>query len=240
MTEPSEYPREAIYLIGPPGVGKTTLMNEILDGWRREEPVKLNGTLVGEPLTDTNGVTRALHLGKTREQFGGTDALSMAVNPKAIEWVRTAALPQMIFGEGQRLANMGFLAALHARTILTVVYLTAPERILDARCDQRGSKQDPRWRKAGRTRAANLAGELRALGVHVAMRDTSMGPLAERSLEWQVLVAHLRYVETRTDEFKAARTTAAPSGREESSDGHAQGGSTGRPEESPATDTAGD
>lgn len=168
----------ALYLVGPPGVGKTTLMTlllsryQVLNAWVPPG----YGPLRLEPLIDGGGMAAGYHLGITRAAFGGTDALSMGVNTAAVRWVSEAPLPGVLYGEGQRLANMRFLTALADQADLTVVHLTAPVEVLDARCDARGSKQDPAWRKAGRTRAANVARDAAAAGIRVSTRDATRPP----------------------------------------------------------------
>lgn len=164
----------ATYLIGPPGVGKTTLARALMARYKVEKPHRVHGQLWGERLLiGTSPI--GLHLGKTRTTFGGTDALGMAVNTDACTWANTATLPPLIIGEGQRLANLKFLTALHNRTNLTLIYLTATNTH-DRRAERAartGTPQDPTWVQAAETRARNLAAAALSAGIHVRTIDTT-------------------------------------------------------------------
>lgn len=167
----------SVYLIGPPGVGKTTLMADLLAGYDRGEPIKVPSpprttSLTVTPLyLVTAGAERraGVELGYRRKTFSGTDALGMSVNPQAIFWAETggANIHDQVWGEGARLANKGFLLALDRHTDLTVVELVAPRSVLDERCARRGSEQSLSWREGAATRARNLSSDLLMHGVRV-------------------------------------------------------------------------
>ena len=167
----------ATYVIGPPGVGKTTYLQQLI---RRERfvlpPVKVRRLLKGEPLARRDsGVLDGIHLGVTRPGgFSGTDALSMGVQPDAISWARSGANDSLaVYGEGQRLGNIEFLSALGSTRDLTVVYLTATDTALDERCARRGSEQSSTWRKGAATRAARCAERCADAGIRVVTVDTT-------------------------------------------------------------------
>lgn len=170
----------AIYLIGPPGVGKTSTARHLMAPYRVGAPVRVaqgeRASLWCEPLTTSGGLHVGWHLGRTRPDFGGTDALSMAVHPVAVAWARALdRLPPLVVGEGQRLATVEFLTALADTGPTVVAWMVATEVALAARREERGSRQDPSWCKAGATRAARLAERLRSDGRATVLRvDTTL------------------------------------------------------------------
>lgn len=170
----------AVYLVGPPGVGKTTLMRELkapyLEGpaeraWDRS-------LLWLTPLYAADRMA-GVELGRTRDAFGGTDALGMAVMPQAKAWMEAAPLPGLVLGEGARLGTVPFLDLLASRADLTVVHLTAKPAALTARRLARGSRQDPTWMRGAESRARNTADQLRAGGVRVRTLDATDATPAE-------------------------------------------------------------
>lgn len=182
----------ALYLIGPPASGKSTVMAETLNlmGLVTGDPYQpwpvKNTEFRAEPLLDIiDGRQRGVSLGVTRPGgFPGTDAIGMASQPDAVGWVTESdQLPPIIVGEGMRLATYGFLAPLAVRTRLLVMYLNAPDEVLDARCEARGSNQKPQFRKTGATRARNLAGQLRGHGVLVQDCPTEVMSVQEIAAE---------------------------------------------------------
>lgn len=142
---------DLIYLSGPPGVGKSTLMAALTAGHpRRPGTGPIAHTIVGEP-------PAAIELGTDRPLFPGTDTLSMSVQPRAVDWLHThpAAL---ILGEGDRLATLGFLTgADKAGYTVHLASLEAPPAITAARRHQRGTTQNPAWVQGRHTKAARLA-----------------------------------------------------------------------------------
>lgn len=167
----------SLYVVGPPGVGKTSALNGALRLAQLERAVASVidprwPLLRGQQLRRST-IPHGYVLGVHRPAFSGTDALSMAVHPQAVAWATEGRLPRVVVGEGQRLATKGFLGALAARSDLTVVHLTATDEALTARRAARGSDQDASWMAAARTRSTNLIEAVTGMGLDVVELDTT-------------------------------------------------------------------
>jgi energy-coupling factor transporter ATP-binding protein EcfA2 len=171
---------KALYLIGPPGAGKSTLMRALVDGYDAE-PIRADGVPAIE-YRDENGGLVGAQLGANRETFSGTDALGMAIMPRAIDLVRTAPWP-FLLGEGDRLASVKFLMALvDAEYAVTLALVDGADDLLAERRAARGSSQDEAWVRGRATKARNLADEWDRLGVAAHRRTYRMSaetPTAE-------------------------------------------------------------
>lgn len=178
---------KALYLVGAPASGKSTTMaaiRELLEVHTGEAETLwpgFHGIFKGEPLWSTvDGGYRGVSLGVNREGgFPGTDGLSMCAPPVAIEWANEADLPPLIVGEGNRLSTDGFMAALARNTDFVVAYLAVPDEDLDRRCEQRGSNQNPRWRKSAATRASRAVVAASDAGARVVRCDPVTDPPLE-------------------------------------------------------------
>lgn len=137
-----------LYIIGVPGAGKTTLMRELVLGRRRR--------VVPKPFAHTVYEDGLVQLGRDREQFGGTDALSMSVQPLVTAALETRTWSRVI-AEGDRLANPSFFtAARNAGYEVDVALLdAAPELATERRAD-RGSDQSDSWLRGRASKVDNL------------------------------------------------------------------------------------
>ena len=140
-----------IYLIGIPGTGKSTVMKQFMDrfdDWKAERVIDLLDTHI-------SGNVRVLGKYEEGETFSGTDRLSMAVAPKAIEWAQTKP-SEYVVGEGDRLNNKGFFHAFEERVI---IHLTVSDAERERRYAERGSNQPEKFIQTCRTKCANILEE---------------------------------------------------------------------------------
>lgn len=168
----------ALYIVGAPGVGKTSLMRELKASYRAGDAKRVTpgSQLWVTPLYDDDALV-AVELGRQRASFGGTDALGMAVMPHALHWIRNApSLPPLILGEGARLGTAGFLTELAKRADLTVLHLVASADALAARRAARGSTQSRAWMLGAETRARNAVARLSGAVRVVTLDSTDLTP----------------------------------------------------------------
>lgn len=141
------------YLIGVPGAGKTSLLRAITASTTCIEIAKPIAHQVY--FAALRGEVIGMQLGAKHPQFGGTDRLSMSVQPQAIAFVASWArrYPRAaIVGEGDRLATRTFLDAFGG----LLVWLDTPPEVAAARRAGRGSRQDERWLAGRATKVSNL------------------------------------------------------------------------------------
>jgi len=143
-----------IYVIGYPGCGKTTAMalalgNEVVEV--RDKPFK--HTLYRDGIVE---------LGYRKPPFSGTDTLSLAVQPKVVEWLADVSdrHRHVIVGEGDRLANRKFFKGVQALGWkLEIVYISVPALVARNRAWKRGSRQDDAWYKGRISKVRNLVND---------------------------------------------------------------------------------
>jgi hypothetical protein len=171
-----------VYLIGEPGSGKTSLAAQTMDACglhriaaprpipheqlTRTDPADAPPGPGGPPeLAGLPGFA-GLHLGRARPGgFGGTDALSMSIQPAVLAWLAThpAGPDGLILGEGDRLATLSFFTALRQQGHqLRVVLLATPPATATARRERRAAQlgvapQQPAWIAGRITKTRNLA-----------------------------------------------------------------------------------
>lgn len=140
----------ALYIIGEPGAGKSTLVAAMTRG--------LAAAAVDQPFAHRlYAGLDLIELGKRREDFSGTDALPMNVQPAVEEFLSSGKPPRYLLAEGDRLGNGKFFAFLRKIGYsLRIVYLDAAGAALERRI-QRGSSQNDAWLRGRATKVKRLA-----------------------------------------------------------------------------------
>lgn len=150
-----------LFVIGEPGVGKSTLVDVAFGRFERAE---VDHREAGGPMRELLwdgpkiiGCELGRRLGKHPEGYPGTDTMSMTAITGVDAWLRAGADDMdVIVLEGTRLANKRFVdAAISGDHQLWIFYLYGPETAR-ARRDARGSEQNPQWLKGRQTAAANF------------------------------------------------------------------------------------
>lgn len=170
--------RTFLYLIGEPGVGKTTLMRTLTDGhapWVTHAPFP-------HIVYDDGGVAQ---IGVNREAFSGTDGLSMSIQPKVTEWLQQRPYRHLL-AEGDRLANAKFFRAVaEAGYELRVAYLVgqdaAAARRLARAQTMHFAPQDPGWVEGRKTKVRNLAMEFSALPLNADLPPEALALVLRRT-----------------------------------------------------------
>lgn len=157
------------YIIGQPGSGKSTLVRA-LTCRTTASPGKVDAVPVVVYTSD--GTPIAIELGRRRDTFSGTDALSMGILPKALDALAVMAAAHngwhAVFAEGDRLATVKFFVGARDRGWnVTVVHLDTPDSLCAARRLARGSTQADGWVRGRITKTANLVAACEKVGVPV-------------------------------------------------------------------------
>lgn len=139
---------------GRPGTGKSTLMKKFIesfDDWERVKPIS-----TVECEYSKKGNIYIIGKYDVGEVFCGTDKLSLAVQPKALQFVKETA-SRIIF-EGDRLFNGSFLRDLMEvdDIDLKVFLLKAKEKTLTERYKERGTEQSEQFLSSRQTKYDNM------------------------------------------------------------------------------------
>lgn len=183
---------QSVYVVGGAGAGKSTFMQAMLDqvesfwmGPLTDLHTKANAkgtpvTLRGHRLSGDG-----LYLGCMRDWFPGTDGLDRASSLPGEEWLvhGGAEAYKYIVSEGATLSSRRFLTALHRHTNLLLVHLHVDPMIADLRFLQRGTTQAESFVQITVTRSANVAADMRKLGVQVLSVDTEHEDAWQGALE---------------------------------------------------------
>lgn len=147
---------------GEPATGKTTLLKSLIFSH-----------LKGNPALETFRTCRAMYwkekhviiLGEysLHDPFCGTDSLSMAVQPDALEYIKQllqgeVGNPLTVIYEGDRLFNEKFMRAMREIIPRSIFYLLIVHpQTLQHRHELRHDSQTVTWLKGRRTKYDNIA-----------------------------------------------------------------------------------
>jgi broad-specificity NMP kinase len=163
--------RKIIAVGGVPGTGKTTLFRKYMEdkSWIETAPAKL-------VVASYNSDRDLYVLGKydEGETFAGTDRLSMAVQPPLQEWI--ASHNCNILFEGDRVFNQSFLEFCMGlpNTELQVVYLKAPQAMLEQRYKDRGSDQSEQFLRGRETKYSNILSNFDLMSYITEFNNTNL------------------------------------------------------------------
>lgn len=147
--------RKAItVLIGEPCTGKSAIVRRLVAGWAFNE-IKWT-----PHYHSPNGLTCVLgrDYEHAAQQFPGTDRLSMAVQPHALEFIENTHFRHYVI-EGDRLGNRSFISALIMKGYRVRLLCTATDpKVLYAR-RRRERNQSQRFLKATKTKVDNIRRE---------------------------------------------------------------------------------
>lgn len=148
--------KKIVAIGGVPGTGKTTLVQKIIsfvDDWKVCKPKELLDSIYSRSLN-------LYILGKYAPYYDGegyawgTDRLSMAVQPKASEFVKETT--SNILFEGDRLFNQSFLELCVDEATTHICVLKASKETLMCRYEARGSEQSEKFIQGRETKYGNL------------------------------------------------------------------------------------
>lgn len=155
--------RQLCYVFGEPGTGKSTLLEHLTRGLRHSDSDspfahRIYPAPAQAKVRTEHEWTGVVEVGKRRPDFPGTDALSMSVQPRVVQWLADM-LPGYVIAEGDRLANGKFFdSVLDLGYELKLLVLNGSEvAALHRRI--RGSNQDETWVRGRQNKAYNLAME---------------------------------------------------------------------------------
>lgn len=146
-----------LYIVGPPGVGKTAALARALRPW----PAFVSRRPLLHTIYHAGRDGYFAQLGAARPGgFGGTDALPLNIAPTATKFVQARAYP-VLLAEGDRLSHPAFFVAARAAGYsITILNMTAPPEVIESRRRTRGSDQNASWLRGRETKINRLLGTL--------------------------------------------------------------------------------
>lgn len=143
--------KKLIAIIGPPGTGKTTLVRKLMERfeWVYDKPIDLVDSYLC-------GKVRLVGRYEEGELFAGTDRLSMAVQPKFLEYIKDNNDEVVIF-EGDRLSSVNLFEEVTKHNYeLKIFSLKVSDETLSQRYEQRGSDQSEKFIRGRKTKVAKI------------------------------------------------------------------------------------
>ena len=144
--------RKIIAIGGVPATGKSTILNAFL-GQFEEQLLTEAMPLVPVTRIDPYNLTVLGHY-LPHEKFPGTDRMSMAVQPKAIEYV-TKSRENILF-EGDRLFTASFLEHCSDHGELQILIITSEPTIIEQRHRGRKDTQSEQFKQGRETKIDNI------------------------------------------------------------------------------------
>jgi ribose 1,5-bisphosphokinase PhnN len=139
-----------IGIVGIPGTGKTTLMREwiAMREWQKDTSIKLLDSMISEDI-------RLFGKYEEGDTFAGTDKLSMAVQPVAVEYLENPTHDVNIF-EGDRLTSVKFFKEAERNHDVHIIVLNVSDTIREQRYKDRGSEQSEKFINGRKTKVQNI------------------------------------------------------------------------------------
>ena len=148
---------KVVAVFGEPGSGKSTLMVKLMERLGISREFKSDFKLVPYHQKDNLYVLGKYEVGET---FGGTDKMSMAVQPEAVKFLASLDKDSVVIFEGDRLCTSSFLDHCNDKYDLTMVYLSTSKSIREERYKERNSNQDETWLKGRESKINNILSNL--------------------------------------------------------------------------------
>jgi uridine kinase len=144
---------KVIAIFGEPGSGKSTLMKRVMDELQISREVHNDFKLVPYHKNENVYVLGKYEEGET---FGGTDKMSMAVQPEAVKFLAQLPNEAVLLFEGDRLCTASFLEDCADKYDTTIIYLRTNKETRQIRYAERGSNQDETWLRGRESKINNI------------------------------------------------------------------------------------